>query len=66
MQNRDTQEENAYGSKRRVYLGPLCSFCYLNPAPQPRWQRDVTESVALCQAPTYQAIENWSAFNSNL
>lgn len=25
MQNEDTQEERAYGSKRRVYLGPLCS-----------------------------------------
>lgn len=66
MKNQDTQEDRASGGKGRVYLGPLCSVRYLNPALQPHCQRDVTEPVALCQATAYRAIENWSAFNSNL
>lgn len=66
MKKQDTQEEHAYGSKRRVYLDPLCSACCLNPTPQPHCPRDTTGSVALCQAPAYWAIEIWAAFNSSL
>lgn len=63
MKNQDIQEELTYDSKHRVYLDPLCSLLLKSSTtPSPLEQCD----QALYQDTTHWAIENWSAFNSNI